>query len=133
MRRLRLLIASLSVLVIPALAPASALAWSPFDGIDCGAPNAGNSAVCSQKSADNTQDPLTGKNGVLLKIADLITILAGVAAVIMLILGGLRFVQSGGQAEDIKNARRTITYALVGLLVIVLSRALVGYVLGILN
>jgi hypothetical protein len=89
---------------------------------------AASSAVC--EGQNNTTNPLTGTNGLLLKVANIVAVIAGAAAVIIIILAGLRYVQSSGNTEDIAGARRTIVYAIVGLVVIVLARVLVGLALS---
>jgi hypothetical protein len=128
-RRLNLLLVAL---VAPLLISSSAAAvWNPFGGqaIDCGnATHTSNSAIC-QDSQNPGKNPLTGTNGVILKVADIIAVVAGVAAVIIIILGGLRLIQSGGNPENIAGARRSIIYALVGIVVIVLSRVILGLVI----
>ena len=107
------------------LTPRLALA-DPLGGICNGAGSA--SAVCQDKN--NKTNPLTGSDGLILKVANIIAIFAGVAAVIIIILAGLRFVTSAGSSEDVAGARRTIIYASVGLVVIVVARALIGLVIG---
>ena len=102
-------------------------AYSIIPRSDCtGA--AATSAVCEGRH--NTTNPLTGSNGLFLKIANIIALLAGAAAVIIILLAGLRLVQSGGSAEDITGARRSIIYAAVGLVVIVIARLLIGLALS---
>ena len=56
--------------------------------------------------------------------------IVGVAAVIMIIISGFRFVTSGGDANATKSARSGIIYAVVGLIVVLLAQALVWFVLG---
>ncbi|MBI2032062.1 MAG: hypothetical protein HYT09_00275 [Candidatus Levybacteria bacterium] len=46
---------------------------------------------------------------------------AGVGALFFLILGGYKFITSGGDAKSAEGARKTITYAIIGLLLILLS------------
>lgn len=53
----------------------------------------------------------------------------GVVAVIMVIVGGFKFVVSAGDANGVKSARSTIIYALVGLVVAALAQILVRFVL----
>lgn len=48
-------------------------------------------------------------------------IFAGVAALFLIIYSGIKYIRSGGEQEQIKSARETLTYALVGLVVILLS------------
>ena len=60
---------------------------------------------------------------------NILSILVGVAAVIMIIVGGFRYVTSGGDANATKGARDTILYALVGLVVVAIAQAIVKFVL----
>lgn len=48
----------------------------------------------------------------------------------MLIYGGIRYTVSGGNAEAVKNAKNTILYAIVGIVVAVLAFAAVNFVIG---
>lgn len=122
------LLASLSLfLVVITAMPVVAHAWSPFSGVDCSG-KASTSAVCTDQK--KTTDPVAGSQGVLLKIVNLLAIIAGIAAVIIIIIAGLKFVQSGGNSESVTSARRTLIYASVGLIVILLARALIGLALG---
>ena len=87
-----------------------------------------NSAVCKDNTSENkNNNPLTGNDGVIIKVANIVTVIAGVAAVIIIILAGLRYVTSGGSSEDVSGAKRTIVYVVVGLVIIALSRVLVGF------
>jgi len=45
--------------------------------------------------------------------------LAGILAFIMLILGGFRYLTSGGDAKAAESARKTLTYAILGLVLII--------------
>jgi hypothetical protein len=54
----------------------------------------------------------------------------GLIAVIMIIYGGVTYVTSAGSDEAIKNAKKIIMYALIGLIIILLSFVLVNAVLG---
>jgi hypothetical protein len=121
------LLVSLVVIFTAALPVA---AWDPFGGAGCDAAGA-NSTVCTDaKQQVGKSNPLTGSNGLILKVANIVAAIAGVAAVIIIVLAGLRLVQSGGSSEDVAGARRTIIYALVGLVVIVISRTILGLILN---
>ncbi|HEX8762700.1 MAG TPA: pilin [Candidatus Saccharimonadales bacterium] len=88
-----------------------------------GPPRAGTqgSTVCST----NGSDPFSGPNGVLLKVANIISYLAGISAVILVIVGGLMYVLSNGDSSKISDAKTTIIYALVGLVIVVAARTIV--------
>jgi len=60
-------------------------------------------------------------------------LLAGTLSVFYIFFGGISFILSGGQEEKIKQAVHTIRYAIIGLIVTILSVTLVkilGYVFG---
>ncbi len=112
------------------LAGPSALAavGQPFTGA-CGVVGAGvrdGSKVCHTDGSD----PLTGPNGTLTKVASALALVAGVVAVIFVIVGGIKYIFSGGDASAISSAKNTIIYALVGLVVAVLAREILTFVLG---
>jgi hypothetical protein len=56
--------------------------------------------------------------------------IVGVVAVIMIIIGGLKYVTSGGDSASISSAKNTIIYALIGLVIAVLAQVIVTFVLG---
>lgn len=53
----------------------------------------------------------------------------GVAAVIVLIIGGLRFVLAGGNAQSVSSAKDSILYAVIGIVIALLAYAIVNFVL----
>lgn len=117
------------VAVLLAAAPAPARAFDPF-GASCNGSNKG-SAACK---ADGS-NPIAGPDGILLKVTNIIAYLAGAIAVIMIMVGAIRFITSGSDVStgsrtdtDVEDARRTIASALVGLAVIVLAKVIITYV-----
>ena len=61
---------------------------------------------------------------------NLFSVIVGVAAVIMIIVAGMRYTLSGGDTTKTNSAKSTIIYALVGLVVVALSQLLVHFVLN---
>jgi hypothetical protein len=121
------LLISLTVIFAAAL---PAAAWDPFGGVGCDASGKSSTVCTDAKQQVGKSNPLTGSDGLILKVANIIAIIAGLAAVIMIVLAGLRLIQSGGSSEDVAGARRSIIYASVGLVVIVIARTLLGLVLN---
>jgi len=68
--------------------------------------------------------------GFLKSIINLLLFVIGVIAVIMIIVGGIRYVVSGGDQSAITGAKNTILYAIVGLVVAILAFAIVNFVLA---
>jgi hypothetical protein len=56
-------------------------------------------------------------------------IVAGIVAVIVIIVGGIRYTTSGGDASGVKAAKDTILYAVVGLVVIIMAAAITDFVI----
>jgi hypothetical protein len=103
-----------------------ALAANPsYSGVQCSGAAAA-SPVCHATSTD----PLTGSNGIIVKATNLIALIAGIAAVIMIIVAGIKFITSQGDSSSVSQARQTIIYACVGIVVIVLAKTIITYVVS---
>lgn len=81
------------------------------------------------KEASNKQDPLTGKDGVLTKVTNVVAFISGLVAVFIIIFAGGRMVLSRGDSAKIVTARQSIIYAIVGLVVILVARTIIIFVL----
>lgn len=55
-------------------------------------------------------------------------IIAGFLSVVFIFFGGISFILSGGDDDKIKQAVSTIRYAIIGLIVTILSVVIVGFV-----
>jgi len=62
-------------------------------------------------------------------IVTIISFVAGIAAVIMIIVSGLKYITSGGDSGKVSSAKNTLIYALIGVVVAVLAQLLVHFVL----
>ena len=66
---------------------------------------------------------------VLIKnIINILLYVVGVAAVVMMIIGGIRYIVSGGDQQAVTNAKNTILYSIVGLVIAMLAFVAVNYV-----
>ena len=61
-------------------------------------------------------------------LINLFSMIVGAVSVVMIILGGFKFITSGGNADKNKEAKNTILYALVGLVIVVLAQTIVKFV-----
>jgi hypothetical protein len=111
------LLLSVGLVATPALASAATAA-----GDACAALGAGSD--CSKNPSGSTS-----VNSVLATAINIMSFIVGVIAVIMIIVGGLKFVTSGGDANNVSAAKNTILYAIVGLVVVALAQAIVRFVL----
>lgn len=129
MKYLAFFITTLAVLLAPVMASSPAFAYDPFQNV-CNNQAGSSSAVCSGKPSDSSQNPLTGRNGLIRGIANIIAIIAGIAAVILIIIAGFKYVTSGGDAAKTKSAKDTIVSAVIGLVIIALADAIISFVIG---
>lgn len=86
------------------------------------------STTCN--SSVDGDDPLTGSDGLIIKIARGVALVAGSIAVIVIIIAGITMVTSSGDSQSFKTARDAVIYASVGLLVIAVAGGLVTLVLN---
>lgn len=84
------------------------------------------------KAARGSDQPtdLFGDGGIFKQITNILLFIVGVLSVIMLIVGGLRYVISGGKQQAVSDAKNTILYAIVGLIVSLLAYAVINFVIG---
>jgi len=85
------------------------------------------STLCQNKG--NTENPFTGPNGILVKGIQLIDMAIAIVAVVVIILAGMQFIISSGDANKVSNARNAILYAVIGLVVAVVAQTIVVFVL----
>jgi type IV secretion system pilin len=102
-----------------AIAPATVAA------IDSNAKEKFNSSVGGTGGSDATALPELIKNTI-----NIMLYIAGVIAVVIIVVGSLRFVTSEGDAQAANKAKNSVVYALVGLVVAVLAYAIVNFVLN---
>lgn len=67
---------------------------------------------------------------VLRAVLSILTWVAGVAAIIMIIISGLKYITSGGDSSSIATAKQSLIYALVGVIIVALSQVIVRFVLS---
>ncbi|MGB4759506.1 MAG: hypothetical protein WBP26_05640 [Candidatus Saccharimonadales bacterium] len=65
---------------------------------------------------------------IVLAIIDIGLRIAGLVAVAFVVVGGIKFVTSQGDPEDVKNARNTVLNALIGLVIAILATPLVAFI-----
>lgn len=77
-----------------------------------------------------TKTPGKTLNETIASIINLLSVIAGVLAVIFIIIAGLKYITSAGKQESVASAKKTLVYAVIGLIVVALSQILVRFVLS---
>ncbi|MDR2336834.1 MAG: pilin [Candidatus Nomurabacteria bacterium] len=78
---------------------------------------------------DGIPATLFDEGGVFTQITNTILVIVGIISVFMLIFGGLRYILSGGDSKKVVDAKNTIMYAIIGLIIVMLSYAIVNFVI----
>lgn len=79
---------------------------------------------------DGCPTDLFGNTGVFKQITNTILYIVGIVAVIMLIVGGIKYVISGGDSKKVTDAKNTVLYAIIGLVIAFLAFAIVNFVIS---
>lgn len=116
-----------SMLVMPALAPVAVHAQEITNKVQCGADfNVDPDASCVPDEAGSTQTI----NDIVKLVINIFSVIVGVISVIMIIIGGLKYITSGGDSANVTGAKNTILYAVIGLVVVALAQFIVRFVLA---
>lgn len=124
---------SQGLLLVPMLALGMSMLAPVAQAADC-AP--GDMSIrCGADSVQGTDQPKTlfggdGEEGIFKTIVNIMLFIVGAVAVIMLIIGGIRYVTSGGAQDQVTAAKNTIMYAIVGIIVAILAYAVVNFVVA---
>ncbi len=98
------------------------------------------SSICKTKKVDcssaqlQVSDPACKSDNpiivTILKAVRVLNYVIGAAAVISIMIGGLRYILSGGDSGHVESAKNTILYAVVGIVIAIISQGLVVFVLN---
>lgn len=64
---------------------------------------------------------------------DIFSLIIGIIAVVMIMVGGVKYITSQGSSDSVSGAKNTILYAVIGLIVVALAQLIVRFVLGTAN
>ena len=111
-----LLSAPLSV-VAPA-AYAQDISTKACEGVNLG------SGDCDASGSQNSFNEL------MKRVINIFSIVVGAVSVVMIIIGGFRYIISGGDSAGVSGAKNTILYAVVGLVIVLFAQILVRFVVA---
>ncbi len=95
-----------------------------------GITNDNRTAACEGLPSGSCDDTDNDFEEIWIRILDVLLFVVGAVAVLMLIIGGLRYVISAGDQQAVTNAKNTILYAIVGIIVTFLAYAAVRFVVA---
>lgn len=130
----------LGIFAVPLMAPVTAFAVdnqifnSTCNGSEVASTQSGQIDVTG--SGGGAVGNCTGAQGTsgiqnLMKLViNVFSLIVGFVAVVMIIYGGIKYVTSGGDSNNISSAKNTIIYAIIGLVIVAIAQVIVRFVLS---
>ncbi len=88
------------------------------------------SNACPDPTVVCNDNPVFGPNGVLTKVINLLSLVTGIIAVFVIVIGGIKFITSSGDPAGVTSARNTILYAIIALVITMIAQVLVRFILS---
>lgn len=131
LQALKKLMASFSLAILMAVPVTAGLSTTVHAAIDCeGIQGCLDQGSCETDPANcGTTDVSTRVGDIIRLVINIFSLVVGVIAVIMIIVGGLKYITSGGDSANVTSAKNTILYAIIGLVVVALAQIIVRFVL----
>ncbi|CAN5341487.1 hypothetical protein BH09PAT4_BH09PAT4_08620 [soil metagenome] len=127
MKNIALSLAALATLLAPGLAfTAPAFAATDLQNNLCSGTNL--DLTGAKTDCGTGAGATTSLNTLLTQIVNIFSAVVGVVAVVMIIVGGLRYITSGGDSGKVGTAKNTLIYAIIGLVVVALAQIIVHFV-----
>lgn len=131
MKKLKLFFVSILAMfsLSPALMPVMASAATSADNLACGVKGdiAGTTGTCNAQDSVQADAKI---NGIIATAIRIFQVVVGLISVIFIIMGGLKYITSGGDATSVGSAKNTILYAIVGIIVVALAEIIVQFALN---
>jgi hypothetical protein len=116
--------------IVPAFAQTSPAPTSALDNFKSIGDSLGRGACLNLNTPNcSTISPDEKINATISLVINMFSIVVGVVAVIMIIIGGFKYITSGGDSGNVTGAKNTILYAVIGLVVVALAQFIVRFVL----
>ncbi len=120
----RVLLVLLSGFILFSAAPALAASQTTND-VFAACQQAPTSPACAGKNTETNPAYHT-----IRVTANIVALLTGFAAVVVIIVSGISLIGSAGNPEAVTNSRRRIAAAVIGLLVVSLAWVIISYVIS---
>lgn len=85
---------------------------------------------CANKSSESNRSLVDSQDSLLVKIAQTVILITAALSVVMVVVGGFRYVISNGDQNGVQSAKNTILYAIVGLVIAATAQIIVSFVLS---
>ena len=131
---LRTVAGSVAVLLLSiaslAIVPSATYAQNLDGSVRCGSDINLDKTNCSKDDLKKGGvSNATRIENVIKTVINIFSAIVGAVSIIMIILGGFKYITSSGDSNNISSAKNTILYAIVGLVVVAFAQVIVQFVL----
>ena len=120
----------LSPALVPAIASAQNVTGNLCSGTQAGTVDTTGTANTTGLNCSDTGGATTGFSKIITTVINVLSFIVGGVSVVMIIVGGFRYIISGGNDSSVAGAKNTIIYALIGLVIVALAQVIVHFVLS---
>lgn len=121
-----------ALLLVPAVVPATVaaqdIAGNLCSGTNISLPTDSTGSATANTGCSNSST--TNINTILQWAVNIFSAIVGVIAVVMIIVGGLKYITSGGDSSKVGSAKNTLLYAIIGLVIVALAQVIVHFVIA---
>jgi Type IV secretion system pilin len=110
-------------------APAAAGGSADIRNNLCGGVDLNANADAANCATNVDKTGASDANGLIKNVINIFSLVVGIVAVLMIIVGGFRYITSGGNDGNVGTAKNTILYAVIGLVIVALAQIIVRFVL----
>jgi hypothetical protein len=89
-----------------------------------------DASICKEGTINTTEDPDIKMMKTVQNVVNVLLFVAGIIAVIVIVVSGIKFVSSRGDSGAVTKARQTLMHAVIGLVVTVMAFAIVNFVIS---
>ena len=86
-------------------------------------------AAAGVTDCENSDAAKTSFKNIVGTVINILSVVVGAVSVIMIIVGGFRYVVSNGDSNAMSGAKSTILYAIVGLVIVLFAQIIVAFVI----
>ena len=129
MTRIKRIVTSIAIalgLAVPMAVPAVVSAQDIQGNLCSGASLSTETTDCATATADAG----TQVDDIITDVINIFSLVVGIVSVIMIIIGGFKYITSGGDSGNVTGAKNTILYAIIGLVIVAFAQLIVQFVLG---
>lgn len=112
----------MGLVVAPIAVSSTAIAATPKEELCKGSGGVWRGNACTNTNAGGSIETY------FKSVVNILLFVIGAVAVVMIVIGGIRYVVSGGDQSSVTGAKNTILYAVVGLAVAILAYSIVNFV-----